>query len=84
MPLVKTCPPHCGTVLQASIGYWLLAHMGGVVTAIGALGLLALTVKLISPTHTVDFFAITAVGIAIMYFGAWRVRLGEAQSSVNR
>jgi hypothetical protein len=41
-------------------------------------------VKLISPTHTVDFFAITAVGIAIMYFGVWRVRFEEVQSSVNR
>lgn len=76
--------PHCGAVLQGSLGYWLLAHMGGIVTGIGALGLLGLTVKLISPTHTVDFFVITAVGIGIMYFGLWRVRFEEAQSSVNR
>jgi hypothetical protein len=58
--------------------------MGGVVTAIGALGLLALTVKLISPTYAVGSFVITGLGIAIMYFGVWRVRFEKAQSSVNR
>lgn len=80
----QTRCPHCGTMLKGSLGYWLVAHIGGVITGIGALGLLGLTVKLISPTYTVDFFVITAVGIVIMYFGTWRVRFEEVQSSVNR
>lgn len=69
--------PHCGTVFQGSLGYWLVAHIGGVVTAVGALGLLGLSVKLISPAHTLSFFLVTALGISIMYFGLWRMRLEE-------
>jgi len=67
--------PHCGTVFQGSLGYWVVAHIGGVITAIGALGLLALTVKLISPTYTLGSFVVTGLGIGIMYLGLWRMRL---------
>lgn len=73
----RTKCSHCDTVLQGSLGYWVVAHLGGLITGIGALGLLGLTVKLISPIYTVDLFVITAVGIAIMYLGVWRVRFEQ-------
>lgn len=82
-PTQAKCP-HCGTVLKGSLGYWLVAHVGGLITAIGALGLLGLTVDLISPTHTLGFFIITAAGIGIMCLGLWRMQLEETQSSANR
>lgn len=82
-PRRTTCP-HCGTVLQGSLGYWVVAHIGGAITGIGALGLLGLAVKFISPTFTAELFVLAAVGIGIMYFGVWRVRFEEVQTSVNR
>lgn len=82
-PRLTRCP-HCGTMLKGSLGYWLVAHIGGVITVIGALGLLGLAVKLISPSYTAEFFVIAAVGIGIMYFGVWQLRFEEVQSSVNR
>lgn len=80
----RTKCPHCDAVLQASVGFWLLAHIGGVVAAIGALGLLGLAVKLISPTYTASSFIITGLGIAVMYIAIWRARFEEVQSSVSR
>ena len=68
---------HCGTVLRGSLGYWLIAHIGGVITVVGALGLLGLSVKLISPAHTLSFFLVTALGISIMYLGLWCMQLEE-------
>ncbi len=73
-PRVVKCP-HCGTAYKASRGYWYMAHIGGLVTGIGALGLLGLTVDLISPTYTLGAFVVTGFGIGIMYFGLWRIRL---------
>ncbi len=55
-PRVVKCP-HCGTAYKASRGYWYMAHIGGLVTGIGALGLLGLTVDLISPTYTLRKWA---------------------------
>lgn len=69
--------PHCGTLLKGSLGYWLVAHVGGVITGIGALGLLALTVNLISPAYTLGSFVVTSVGMAIMFFGLSRMQLEE-------
>ena len=69
--------PHCGTAYKASRGYWYMAHIGGLVTGVGTLGLLGLTVDLISPTYTLGAFLTTALGISIMYFGLWRMRLEE-------
>ena len=67
--------PHCGAVFQGSFDYWLVTHIGGVITAIGSLGLLGLTVDLISPTYTLGAFVVTGLGIGIMYFGLWRIRV---------
>ena len=69
--------PHCGTLFQWSRGRWYVAHAGAVVTAFGTLGLLGLTVKLILPTYTLSAFAITGLGIGIMYVSIWRMRLEE-------
>jgi hypothetical protein len=55
----------------------LVAHIGGVIAAIGALGLLGLTIDVISPAYTLGAFLTTALGISIMYFGLWRIRLEE-------
>lgn len=82
-PTQAKCP-HCGTVLKGSLGYWLVAHIGGLITAIGALGLLGLTVDLISPAYTLLSFLVTGAGIAVMFFGLSRVRLEEVQSSASR
>ena len=68
---------HCGSVYKASRGYWYVAHLGGLMTAVGSLGLLGLTVDLISPKYTLESFLITALGISIVYFGLWRVRLED-------
>ncbi|MEJ2151472.1 MAG: hypothetical protein P8Y29_00635 [Gemmatimonadota bacterium] len=75
-PTQARCP-HCGALLKGSLGYWLVAHVGGVMTGIGALGLLALTVNLVSPAYTLGSFVVTGVGMTTMFFGLSRMQLEE-------
>ncbi len=78
LPKATDCP-HCGTRLTWSKSYWYLAHFGGLVTFLGALGLLASLVKLIGPEHFFDLFSTTMAGLFIMFIGVWRSKLVEVK-----
>lgn len=79
LPKAADCR-HCGTRLTWSKSYWCLAHFGGLVTFLGALGLLASLVNLIGSEYVFDFFSTTMAGVFIMFIGVWRSKLIEVKN----